>query len=93
MQLSTVITASKDVVAQEVGGEMVLLDLASGQYFGLDKVGGRIWELLTERPLSLGALCDTIETEFDAPRVAIEADMLALATSLGEQGLIQTKAD
>ncbi|WP_299194675.1 PqqD family peptide modification chaperone [uncultured Erythrobacter sp.] len=93
MQLSTVVTASKDVVAQEVGGEMVLLDLASGQYFGLDKVGGRIWELLTEGPLSLGDLCETIETEFDAPRVAIEADMLALATSLGEQGLIFAKVD
>ena len=50
MQLSDKFAVSDEVVAREVGGEMVLLDLASGQYFGLDTVGGRIWELLSERP-------------------------------------------
>ena len=88
MQLSTIFTASKDVVAREVGGELVLLDLASGQYFGLDPIGGRIWELLANGPQSLADLCDTIEAEFDAPRSAIEADMLSLATSLRDQELI-----
>ena len=88
MQLSQIISASKDVVAREVGGEMVLLDLASGQYFGLDKIGGRIWELLTERPRSLSDLCDVIEAEFDAPRSTIETDLQALLSSLGEQELI-----
>ncbi len=88
MQLSQIISASKDVVAREVGGEMVLLDLASGQYFGLDRIGGRIWELLTEGPRSLSDLCDVIEAEFVAPRNTIETDLQALLSSLGEQELI-----
>lgn len=92
MNLDTIIIASKDVVAQEVGGELVLLDLEGGQYFGLDTVGGRFWELLIEEPRTLSVLCDAIEAEFDAPRAAIEADLLALAASLAEQGLIQTKS-
>ena len=56
MQLSDSITVSGDVVARDVGGEQVLLDLSSGQYFGLDNVGGRIWELLSERPHTLAQL-------------------------------------
>ena len=92
MQLSDKFTVSAEVVAREVGGEMVLLDLASGLYFGLDTVGGRIWELLSDSPRSLTELCDTIEAEFDAPRDRIEADLLALATKLREQELIVAEA-
>ena len=92
MQLSDTFTVSDDVVSREVGGEMVLLDLESGQYFGLDTVGGRIWELLSERPRSLKELSDAIEAEFDAPRSRIESDLLALAKQLSEQELIVAKA-
>ena len=92
MQLSDTFTVSEEVVAREVGGEMVLLDLESGQYFGLDTVGARIWELLSKRPHSLEELCDVIEAEFDAPRSQIEADLLALAQQMSEQDLIVAKA-
>lgn len=92
MQLTDRFTVSEDVVAREVGGEMVLLDLNSGQYFGLDSVGGRIWELLSERPHTLKELCDTIEAEFEAPRERIESDLKALATDLRNQELIASCA-
>ena len=89
MQLSERFAVSTDVVAREVGGEMVLLDLTSGLYFGLDPVGTRIWELVTEETRSLAEICDTIEAEFDAPRDVIEADMLALAAELRDRELIE----
>ena len=37
---------SPDVLAQEVGGETVLLDLKGEAYFGLNGVGTRVWQLL-----------------------------------------------
>ncbi|MEM1050679.1 MAG: PqqD family protein [Pseudomonadota bacterium] len=89
MQLTDRFTVSQDVVTREVGGELVLLDLNSGQYFGLDAVGGRIWELLSNAPCNLNELCDKIESEFDAPRQRIEADLIALARQLQEQELIR----
>lgn len=92
MQMSDRLTVSDDVVTREVGGELVLLDLNSGQYFGLDAVGGRIWELLAESPRDLAQLCDQIEAEFDAPRDRIEADLLALASQLKEQELVSLDA-
>lgn len=88
MQLTDRFTVSEDVVVREVGGELVLLDLGSGQYFGLDAIGARIWELLSAKPQNLGELCDQIESEFDAPRERIEADMIALAAQLQDQELI-----
>lgn len=92
MQLDQRFQVSDDVVAREVAGEMVLLDLASGLYFGLDPVGSRIWDRLSEGPCSLAEVCDLIEAEFDAPRDQIEADTLALAAQFTEKKLINTVA-
>jgi hypothetical protein len=86
---SSILVRSDDVLHQEVGGEAVLLDLASETYFALDPVGTRIWELLDGRPLDaiLHTLCD----EYDAAPARIEADLLQLAASLADAGLIRVR--
>lgn len=81
--------ASEDVVAREVGGEMVLLDLASGLYFGLNPVGSRAWEYLSENAVTLGELTDAIEAAFDAPRDVIAADIARLIAQLTEKKLVE----
>jgi hypothetical protein len=88
MDLEQRFQVSDDVIAREVAGEMVLLDLASGLYFGLDPVGSRVWERLSEAPCSLGDLCDTIEAEFDAPRERIAEDLAVLFAQLSEKALV-----
>ena len=77
---------SDDVLAQEVGGETVLLDLASEQYFGLDPVGTRIWELIADAP-PLARVYDTLCAEFDAEPGRIRSDLLALVQQLLDAGL------
>jgi hypothetical protein len=81
---------SEDVVAREVGGEMVLLDLNSGLYFGLDPVGSRIWDRLCTGDASIAELTDVIEEEFDAPRERIEQDIAALIDQLVERQLVSS---
>lgn len=48
------------------GDELVLLDAATGRYFTLNRVGGRMWELLaTSR--STRELVVSLRTEYDVP--------------------------
>ncbi len=93
MQLSDIIQASDDVVAREVSGEIVMLDLETGIYFGLNAVGGRIWEMIEAQGQSISMLCDAIEAEFDAPRSDIERDIMALLSELTERKLITVNAE
>jgi hypothetical protein len=83
-----VFKASRDVLFQEVGGETVLLDLASEQYFGLDEVGTRIWQLLNEG-LGPGDMVDTLLDEYEVERERLEADVRELLGSLLDAGLIE----
>ena len=81
------LTASPDVVARRVGDEMMLLDLTSGTYFGLDTVGGRFWDLLDERG-SLSAARDAMLEEFDVAADVLDRDLEALVTELSANGLL-----
>ncbi len=79
---------TSDVLCQDVGGEVVLLDLASERYFGLDPVGTRIWHLL-DQDLPLAQVLDTLADEYDAPRERLHDDLLALVARLLDAGLVQ----
>ena len=87
VSLQTAVRASDDVVVRELDGEAVLLNLASGMYFGLDSVGTRMWQLI-ERHRSLSAIVAAMCDEFDAPAATIEQDVLRLITELVEKGLV-----
>jgi len=88
MTLDDTLTASPDVIAREVGGEMVLMHLGSGTYFGLNPVGGRIWQLLDERSRTVADLAATITAEYEAPAEQVAADVLALADDLARHELV-----
>lgn len=72
---------------QDTGGDAVLLDLASEQYFGLNAVGTRAWRLLQENP-DVQAAFDTLLAEYDVPAKQLEHDLLALLAQLADAGLV-----
>jgi hypothetical protein len=79
--------AGPDVIVRELEGEMVLLNLASGVYFGLDRVGARVWQLVDEHATLDGVLA-VMREEFDAPADVLERDVLRLVSELAGQGLV-----
>ena len=72
---------AKDVLFRDLGGEAVLLDLASGSYFGLDGVGTRIWALIAGGK-TLAAIVAALAAEYDAPAERLQADLLILVEEL-----------
>lgn len=87
MKLSDKVSIPPQVMVRQVGTETVILDLASGGYFGLDEVGARCWQLLSEG-LSLGECCDRILDEYDAQRDQVESDILLLVEQLAARELV-----
>jgi hypothetical protein len=87
MELTDKLAIPAQVMARTVGDETVILDLASGTYFGLDPVGARIWALMGEGRV-LADICATMLEEYEVEREQLEADVLRLATELAERGLV-----
>ena len=87
LNLDTRLSIPPQVMSRLVGDETVLLDLSSGIYFGLDRVGKRIWESVAEG-LSLGETVAAIAAEFEVEETQAQADLIAFATDLVERGLL-----
>jgi hypothetical protein len=84
-------TVSPSVVFRELDGELVLLNLDSGVYFGLDAVGTRIWTLLLEHGTT-GPVCAQMEREYEVGREQLERDVGRLVHELQEKGLLVATA-
>lgn len=87
LTLSQTVTVPLHVMARTVGEDVVILDLQTGMYFGLDSVGARAWSLLTERR-SIRETCEIMLEEFAVEREQIEMDILELVRALEEAGLV-----
>lgn len=86
--MTITITISKDVLAQELDGETVLLDLASESFFGLDAISTRVWQLL-QGGAGQGEVVDTLLAEYEVERDVLERDIADLLERLAEAGLIE----
>jgi Coenzyme PQQ synthesis protein D (PqqD) len=77
-----------DVLVQELEGESVLLNLSSGRYFGLNKVGTRIWKACTTSA-SLQEASDALVSEYDVDPERLRHDLQELVEKLVEHGLLE----
>ena len=86
--LDTLIEIEEDVLFREVSGEAVLLNVETGNYFGLDQVGARAWTLIREHK-ALSKVVDLMEAEYEVSRDALWNDLAALAKELSAHGLVR----
>lgn len=76
-----------DVMARQVGDETVILHLGSGNYYGLDPVGARIWQLLTEGRTT-AAIREQLLAEYEVAPAQLDADLQRLLGDLLAAGLL-----
>ena len=83
----TQVSVSPDVIFNELQGEAVLLNMRSGQYYGLDPVGTRIWSLVQQHG-RLEAIYEQLLDEFDVTPGRLRSDITALLEQLESKGLV-----
>ena len=76
-----------DVLAQAAGDTVILLTPDSGEYFTLNEVGGRIWEL-ADGSRSVADIAGVLVEEYEAPLEDIQADALDILDELAEVQLV-----
>jgi len=74
--------------AQEVDGEMVLLDMNSENYYGLDRVATDIWHLLQEGK-SLEETVEELLELYDVEEQRLRHDLELFVSQLTERGLAE----
>lgn len=79
--------ASADVLSQPVGDELVLMDLATSQYFSLNPVGAQVWRLLQETS-DLDEIRRRLTPLYDVDETTLAADVGRIVSDLLAAGLL-----
>jgi hypothetical protein len=87
IDLGSRLRRKEKVLAHQVEGKEILLRLDSGEYYALDDVGRRIWELC-DGARSVSEVIATVSEEYDAPQDIIQADALELLQDLLDEKLV-----
>ena len=85
---TTKFSAISQQVSCELADETVVLALDEGIYYGLNPVGRRIWELLTEAR-TLKEICDVLLNEYNVELERCEQEVRTLLDELSEKKLIE----
>ena len=79
---------SPDVLFRELEGESVLLNLATEQYYVLDDVGTRMWQLLAKHG-EVDAVIPQLMEEYDVSEDRVRGDLGSLIAGLAAAGLVK----
>lgn len=82
---------SPDTLYRDLNGEGILLQLETGQYFGLDAVAHRMWQLLVELG-DLDRVQEVLVAEYKVDEPTLAADLERFTAQLAEKKLIEMES-
>ena len=87
IEITNVYMRNGDQVTAKVDDEVVMMSMQQGEYYGLDSIGSRIWELFN-KPNSVENIIGTLMQEYDVDRNTCEKDVLEFIQKLVDKGLL-----
>lgn len=78
---------SPDVHAVEMDGELVMMGLEQGEYFGLRDTAASLWNHLAE-PATVERLCELVAAEYEVDAAVCRPDVVAFLQDLLERDLV-----
>lgn len=85
---STRIRRNPDLLTAEVDGEVVMMSVEQGVYYGLDDIGSDVWNRLAE-PVTVASLLTGLQARYDGDAAIIERDVMVLLADMAAKDLIR----
>jgi hypothetical protein len=76
-----------DLLSSKIDNETIMMSMLDGNYYGLNEVAGRIWEILA-KPYSYKELIEVLLSEFDVDEATCNRDVAGFLKKLEEKKLI-----
>ena len=88
LALSSAIDRNESIVFTELDETIVMMDVDEGQYYELDSVAARIWQLVENGP-TVESICGVLAGEYEVEAKECREDVMEFLQAAWEQGLVQ----
>ncbi len=90
ISLDSIISRNEtNFLSNPVGDEIIILNMETGDYLGLNNVGAAIWEQLT-KPQAVNQIIEKLMIDFDVERETCLAETLEYLEKINALGLLKT---
>jgi hypothetical protein len=83
----TILAKNRELLDSKIDDEYVMMSIENGEYYGLNKIASRIWELL-DNPQPFKKLINKLLSEYDVGREECEEDVKKYLLVLADKQLI-----
>jgi hypothetical protein len=85
---AAIVSRSPSILTAEVDGEIVMMSIEQGRYFGLDHIGSDIWKRI-EPPCSFATLIDGLAADYEADRTTIVTEVQSLLDHMAKHDIVR----
>lgn len=89
LNLTSVISKKAELLSSEVDGEVVMMNIETGRYIGMNHVGSEIWKILEEGPLSVNQICKELLLSYKIDQTTCEQEALSFCNQMLKEKLIE----
>ena len=87
VNINSVITKNQEIDDTDLDGEKVMMNLDKGEYFMMNEVGSRIWEIISE-PINVRRIIDTLRSEYEVDEETCKDTVVEFLGRLNNADLI-----
>ena len=87
INLDTVINKNLEIDDTDLDGEKVMMNLDKGEYFMMNEVGSRIWEIISE-PINVKDIINTLRNEYEVDEETCKDTVIEFLGRLDNADLI-----
>ena len=87
INLNTIINKNLEIDDTDLDGEKVMMNLDKGEYFMMNEVGSRIWEIISE-PVNVKGIIDTLCSEYEVDEETCKDTVVEFLRKLNNADLI-----
>jgi hypothetical protein len=89
LDAQTTLSRSEQVTHQIVAEEAILINLTTGTYFSLNKIGTEFWEMLDGQQ-TIQQHAETLAKKYSVEVAMVASDLLELADKMAIDHLVET---
>ncbi len=87
LTLSSTVRRNENIVDAVIDGETVMMSIENGQYYGLDNIASRIWQL-AEKPIRIDDICQALQKEYSVNKAQCESDVITFMNDLSKSDVV-----
>jgi len=84
----SIVRSAPVAVSCELDGEAALLNVQSGEYYGLDELGASVWRMITQ-PCAVATIVQKITSEYAVDPERCGRDLISFIGELAAQSLVE----